>query len=81
MRLVGRARGAPQAVQKQHLVAGVDEGMHGLAQHGRAARERGGGELRGRNQEVAEEGRVDHLRGRARHVSSAVAKIRMGALP
>ena len=59
VRLVRRARGAAEAVQEKHLVAGVDEGMHGFAEHGRAARDPGGDELRGGHQEVADEGRVD----------------------
>src|SRR5471030_1305793 len=34
---IGRARGAPHAVQQQYLVAAIDEGVHRLAEHGRAA--------------------------------------------
>ena len=61
MRLVGRPLGAPEAVQEQHLVAGVDERMDAFAEHRGAARDPGGGELRDRDQQVAGEGRVEDL--------------------
>jgi hypothetical protein len=45
VRLVRGARGAPEAVGAgdEHLVAGVDEGMHGLAEHPRKLPVDGGG--------------------------------------
>ena len=58
----GRAR---DAVEQQKLVDGVDQGMHGFAQHGRRAGDGGGDELRRGHQQVARQGRPDGRIGSA----------------
>jgi hypothetical protein len=82
VRLVRGAGRTPQAVQQEDLVAGVDEGVHGLAEHRGAAGDGGGDELRTRHQQVADEGRVDDFLGGARHRRPSALAIRITrALP
>ena len=66
---VGRPGGARDPVEQQQLVDRVDQGMHRLAQHGGRARDGGGHELRGGDQQVAGQRRPDSRIGAGfRHV-------------
>ena len=56
---VGLGARAAQAVEQQHLVAGVDQRMHAFRQHRGRAGDRGGDELGDRDQQVADERGVD----------------------
>jgi hypothetical protein len=53
-------RCASQAVQQQHAVAGIDQGMHAFRQHCRTAGDEGRDELGDRDQQIAYERCVDH---------------------
>ncbi|MGY3650117.1 hypothetical protein ACVWW2_005408 [Bradyrhizobium sp. LM4.3] len=59
MGFIGRTARAPVAVKQQDLVGRVDERMHRFARHGRTPRPRGGADLRDRDEDIAEQRRID----------------------
>jgi transposase len=75
--LVGWLRRPVESIQQENLVAGVDERMNRLARHRRAAGEAARHELRQRDEDVAQQGRVeDAFRGAAGYIP---ARSRTGA--
>ena len=67
MRRVSRARGAPVPDDQQRLVDRVDEGVHGLGSHRRAAADRRDDALRERNEQVGAYRDNDGFRGGLGH--------------
>src|ERR1700733_5077067 len=55
--------GLPQTIEQQQLVDGIDERVHGLAEHGRAARKRCRSKLDQCNRKVPGERGVYHSAG------------------
>ena len=52
---------ATKTIEQEDLVARVHEGVNALADHGRAARDARGQELRQGDEHIAEQGGIDHL--------------------
>ena len=63
MHRIGCLAGTPQAVEQQQFVEGVDQRMHALAEHGRAAGDARGDELGHGDGQVAGKGRIDDKTG------------------